>query len=598
MLHPGFLRYYDDALLGLAKEGHRVHVAFEISREKLQESLLAGRLASGSDRVTCGQTPPRSESVREFLVRSDRSATRSGELEPDTDPVRAREGTWESLATTVRLLLDCLRFFEPAFSQSGRLRDRAEKRLPRVYVPLVRTLARCGARARRSAAAALRAVERLIPTNASLDAFIRDARPDLVLVTPLVELGSQQVDYVKCARKLGVRSALCVASWDNLTSKGLIRVVPDHVIVWNAAQAQEAVTLHGVPAERVIVTGAQVFDRWFAMRPSLGREEFCGKVGLDPERPFVLYAGSSSFVAPEEAAFAERWTAAVRASRHPHVASAGILIRPHPANARQWRTFDTTRWPNVALWPAIDSQPDAPEARSDYFDSLHHSAVVVGVNTSAQLEAGIVGRPVLTIRASEFAHSQDGTLHFRHLVDPEGGFVRVAGTLDEHLDHLAEIMGGSSDAAEANRRFVRAFIRPHGEEAAAVPRFVEEVARLAGLPSPPPEPDSWLARALRPGVYLVAVAARLLAEDRPLWVYLLRPWVALTTHVVAIGMTARAALLGPVRLRGKRLRRAGHRVWYESTSAIRKRWRRVMKPMARVARQAGGSLKRAVRRQS
>ena len=46
MLHPGFLRYYDGAILALADAGHHVHVAFEITRTKLGEDVSARRLAA------------------------------------------------------------------------------------------------------------------------------------------------------------------------------------------------------------------------------------------------------------------------------------------------------------------------------------------------------------------------------------------------------------------------------------------------------------------------------------------------------------------------------------------------------------------------
>ena len=65
-----------------------------------------------------------------------------------------------------------------------------------------------GAGARRALASMLALAERMIPTSAAIDAFLAQQSPDLVLVTPLIELGSQQVDYVKSARRLGVRSAL------------------------------------------------------------------------------------------------------------------------------------------------------------------------------------------------------------------------------------------------------------------------------------------------------------------------------------------------------------------------------------------------------
>jgi hypothetical protein len=576
MLQPGFIRYYEDALVALAGAGHEIHLAFEMDRDKLGESQLARRLSAASPRLTCGATPSRVESVRDFLARSDRSATRGGRTARPAG-VRRRDEAWASLATTVRLMADYLRFFEPAFAQAGKLRDRAEKRLPRVYLPIVRTVAGAGASARRAFAAVLRGVEACIPTDATLERFVREQRPDLLLVTPLIELGSQQVDYVKCARRQGIRSALCVASWDNLTSKGLIRVIPDHVVVWNDAQKAEAVTLHGAAPERVITTGAQVFDRWFDAKPSRTRDEFCRAVGLDPARPFLLYVGSSVFIAPDEVPFAEQWIAALRGSADPAVASAGVLVRPHPANAKQWRTLDTGEWANVALWPPVGSDPNAADAQRDYFDSLYHSAAVVGINTSAQIEAAIVGRPVLTIQAPDFAHAQGGTLHFHHLVD-DGGAVQTAATLDAHVEQLAAVLAGR--APRDARRFVSAFVRPHGIDVPASSMFANEVSRLAGLPAPPAVGDGALASVARPVALLAAFAARALAEDRPLWAYALRPLVTTAVRIAAVWYRLRMLLndtAPAVRRYGRLLRRAS----YEWTQSLRKQWRRLHKSVSR-----------------
>ncbi len=596
MLHPGFIRYYEDALHALASAGHHVHVAFEVSRSKLGEDVTAERLAASSPHMTCGTTPDRTESVRQFLVRGDRTATRTGDVARPTSAGQAREHAWESLATTVRLLLDYLRFFEPAFTGAEKLRARAEKRLPRIYVSWIRAIARGGVSTRSAFSAALRQIERLIPTSEALESFIRQHNPDLLLVTPLIELGSQQVDYVKCARRLGVRSALCVASWDNLTSKGLIRVVPDHVVVWNEAQRAEAVTLHGVAPSRVIVTGAQLFDHWFEGRPSRSREDFCRMVGIDPTRPFVLYVGSSTFIAPDEVPFAERWIARLRGSSDPAVAAVGVLIRPHPANSRQWRTFDTTAFPNTGVWPLIGTDPNAPDFRRDYFDSLYYSASVVGINTSAQIEAAIVGRPVFTIRAPEFAHAQDGTLHFRHLVN-DGGIVRVADSLDEHATQMAALLSGPPPAAGASREFVQSFIRPRGLDVRVAPVFAKAVDDIQKLPRPAAQRDAMWVVALRPLALVIAYVARGLAEDRPLWVYTARPFIAAAVWGAAIVYWLLGGWQALTHTGVKRIRRAAWRAWYESSVSLRKGFRRVNTPLVKLARQAGGAAKRAVRRQ-
>src|SRR5439155_8737202 len=133
-----------------------------------------------------------------------------------------------------------------------------------------------------------------------LDRFLRDWKTDAVLVTTIVEFASSQVEYVKSARKVRVPSAVTVASWDNLTGQGLIRVIPGRVFVWNETQVGEAVELHGVPRERVATTGATKFDEWFERRPSGTFAEFAARVGLAPNRPFLLYVCSAPFIAREE----------------------------------------------------------------------------------------------------------------------------------------------------------------------------------------------------------------------------------------------------------------------------------------------------------
>jgi hypothetical protein len=588
MLHPGFVRYYEDALHALAAAGHHVHVAFEVSRTKLGEDVTAQRLAASSPRITCGTTPERSQSVREFLARADRTAVRSGD---DAEP-RSRADAWESLATTVRLLSDYLRFFEPEFRTASPLRARVEKRLPRVYVTLVRAFG-WSRPSRAFLAAVLRALERVTPTAEGIEDFLREQSPDLLLVTPLIELGSQQVDYLKAARTLGLRSALCVASWDNLTSKGSMRVLPDSVIVWNEAQTREAVVLHGVAPDRVHVTGAQLFDRWFTTRPSRSREEFCRAAGLDPAKPFLLYVGSSVFIAPDEVPFAERWLATLRAAADPAVATAGALIRPHPANARQWHTFDTAAFDNVTVWPPIGTDPTSPGFKEDYFDSLYYSAGVVGINTSAQLEAAIVGRPVFTVRSPEFAHAQDGTLHFRHLVE-DGGVVHVAATLEEHVRQVAAFAAGADAWAARNRAFVERFIRPHGIAAPATPRFVDAVACLGAEPAPRPRSDAVWVKAARLPAAVLALAARSLADGRPLWVYALRPvvtagvWAAAVPAGVGVGWGER------VRPAVKRVRRGAWTAWYESSRGLANQSHRARKRLLRAVQDVRVAARKAV----
>ena len=233
-----------------------------------------------------------------------------------------------------------------------------------------------------------------------------------MLVSPLVGLGSVESDYVRAAAELGVPTVLVVASWDNLTNKGLIRDVPTLTIVWNEMQVEEAVRLHKIPEERVIPVGAHSFDHWFSWEPSLNRKEFAKRMRLDPKRPLVLYLGLSYFIAGDETPFVREWLHRVR--EHPRLQDSAVILRPHPQNVVGWDVLDVDERGKTVVWPRAGEAPTSERQKTDYFDTLFHSSAMVGINTTALIEASILHRPVLTL-VNETFQTQEGTLHFAYI---------------------------------------------------------------------------------------------------------------------------------------------------------------------------------------
>jgi hypothetical protein len=496
LLHAGYLRHYTEAIRLLAERGHTVHICLYRYQEDFYDTPLLEQLVA-LPTVTAGPMPR-----------------------------RRHDDGWRGIAWLARALVDVLRYADPRYDAAPALRARVAVKVrerilksrtdPLTRWLITRTLSYISRRPNwKSAQRQIRLfglLEEAVPSSEEIDALLREQRATAVLASPVVEIASPQVEFIKSAQRLGIPCAVAVASWDNLTSKGLLRVVPDRVIVWNEIQQQELAEMHGVTADRVVITGGQKFDRWFELRASTTYEEFTTRVGIDPARPFLLYLCSSSFIAPDELGFVRRWLGALRASGDATLASIGVVIRPHPQNTTQWAEPDLGPFENVVVWPPGGQHPDVGDAEAVFFDSMFHSTAVVGINTSAQIDAAIVGKPVFTIRA--FSQSQEGTLHFHYLLRENGGFVRDAGSLEEHVAQLQEVIADPEAQVFAIESFVASFVRPCGLDVPAAPIVAQAIEELAGL-QVQPKRVSAAARVVRALLSPVATVLRLTSA---LWI--------------------------------------------------------------------------------
>jgi hypothetical protein len=556
---PEYLRFFDTTIALLTGRGHQTHVVFDEPAEYKPVGLSgAGTLPLASVTVI---RPPRT--------------------------------FWGDTAFAWRVVVDYLRFMHPDYAGAAVLRERIRRKLLPVAFQWLKRIPRLSAGALNTVLGAMRAAERALPVDPRVTRTLDSLAPDVVVVSPLVDAGSPQVDWIKGAQQQGIASALAVASWDNLTNKGLMRLGPDRVFVWNDIQRGEAMRYHAVAADRIVVTGAPVFDRWFDRKPSQTRDVFCVTAGLPDAQPFVLFTASSPFIADafDEVGFVRQWIGTLRHSGDPAVRGLRVIVRPHPYSTAKWIDADLGD-PAAVVWPRGAFNPAGDDGRRDFFDSLFHATAVVGINTTAMIEAAIVGRPVLTVTG--FA-TQTGTLHFHYLLHENGGPVRQAATLEAHVVQLASALSEMPAGASTAQAFVQSFVRPQGLHDPSTPRLADAIEAAARL-RVPRRSHALERMALGPamvvfGVY-VAVVARLTGSDPfgPVRKHVLHPLRVARrgTERTAARFRERTARNG--RLAANRLRRVDHvlRAGARRVPSVWKRCRRAM----RQARYTLGMLRR------
>ena len=491
-----YARNFASVIEALGGAGHKIVIGLEGEEKASDDAPSAGKSV-----------------LRSYLKRPDVKGVRVTRLP------RRESRIWRLASGQVAALWDYSRYILPLHRHAHRCAARAKA----VLVPPMRVfsflLEALGTEAARCIARICSWLYDILPPDPSIRRSLLIHDPDVVLITPLIDLGSDQADYVKACRRLRIPVGHCVASWDNLTNKGLIKALPDRVFVWNEAQKAEAVTLHGVPEDLVIVTGAQIFDHWFTTKPTRNRAEFCAMAGLDPSKLILLYTASSVFICRNEVDFVLEWLGALRDSDDARLSGAGILIRPHPKATKtmsQWNHVALKQFKNVVVFPQGDRLSLAKNNQADYYDSLYHAAAVVGINTSAMLEASIVGRRSFTILRDEVRGGQDGMVHFQHLTRNQ--FLGVAANLEEHICQLSKELDAAADRTSG---FVNSFLRPYGLDQPATPIFVAEVEEMEDLTVEGPSLSArlgWIQRPLLlPLVVLISLATVLTKALSKAW---------------------------------------------------------------------------------
>lgn len=114
---------------------------------------------------------------------------------------------------------------------------------------------------------------------------------DLLLLLGIGTVNSELEGAVtRWAAHYAVPLAHLVGNYDNLTSKGFRGILPERLFVWGPQMKSDAITFHGIAASRVRLIGS---IRYNAISQTVlpDRTEFLSRIGLDPARKTIVFAG-------------------------------------------------------------------------------------------------------------------------------------------------------------------------------------------------------------------------------------------------------------------------------------------------------------------
>lgn len=336
--------------------------------------------------------------------------------------------------------------------------------------------------------AVIRALDRLVPVDQDLLVFFEQYKPDAILTADII-LGSDRL-LLRAAKRRGLPTVGMVRSWDNLTAKGVIQVMPDWLVAQTTNMKQEAVALGDMDPKRVLVCGVAQFDEYWKP-PTMVREEFLDSLGIPRGRRLVLCAPFfGEYSRTSGLMLVNALAKAIDEGQLPNDVQLIVRYRPEDGTAEGAPT--EFEHPHITATVPYSRSFTTPLGKTDYeftradvdlmVNSLRYSDVTLNTISTLTVDAVALDRPVINIRFDIDPKTPPGSRvelfsHFDHYLALEAtGGVTLARSLQEVIEAIKAYLTNPALNAEGRARIRKEQIE--FEDAGSGKRSAEAIARL------------------------------------------------------------------------------------------------------------------------
>lgn len=303
----------------------------------------------------------------------------------------------------------------------------------------------------------------LVPADRRVGAFFDTYRPDFVYAPTML---TGDMPFLKEARRRRLPTAGMVLSWDNLYSKTMLRVHPDHLLVHTPSIKRQAETLGDYPPEKIRTVGIPQYDRVFKKEGMMPRDDFLRSIGADPAKKLIVYALSGKQGLAIEYDIIALLSRMRQEGRIP--ADANVLVRPYPrfdlpagVMERITKQYGFLVRPSMArAGTGKDSWEFDEAALSLLVNTLHHADLIITMYSTFFIEGAVSGKPLVGIafdagQKNNFWNSAIRFFEWDHLAEikPLGG-IRLVYSEQELADAVREGLQRPEELATGRVRIV------------------------------------------------------------------------------------------------------------------------------------------------
>lgn len=310
---------------------------------------------------------------------------------------------------------------------------------------------------------AARLVLRFGRSETALARFGRQAPAVFLAMCPF---RPNQMSAVAAARHRSIPVVAFITSWDNLSTKTRLLLRYDRYLVWSESMRNELLASDpGIPAPSVEIVGVPMFDMFADPSCFRSRAWLCQRLGLEPEKPIIVYClGSPNLIREEHGAVALLRSIAAPSEG---LETCQVVVRPHPGFTG-YRILDTiSQFPRAvvqrsALRTEEKGAFQSREAILEGINTMRHADVVINLSSTVMMDAAIFDTPVINVDFDPEPGEpnrelvRDINARWTHLRPAlaSGGVTSVR-SIDEMKDAIRAYLVDPSLHSEGRRRMVR-----------------------------------------------------------------------------------------------------------------------------------------------
>lgn len=316
----------------------------------------------------------------------------------------------------------------------------------------------------------VRYLDRLVAVDGGVAFLLDKYKPDLVLA-PDVVFPLDRV-FLRTAKRKGYYVIGLTRSWDNLTSKGVIQILPDKLILHTTRMKNQAIKLVGMSEKDIFVSGPPDYDKYF--KPlSMTREQFLDSLGIPPERRIILFAAFYDDYVASAVIMLNELTRAIKDGRLPK--DIHILCRYRPGTpeiprGRLEPSENLTVTKPCSLLFEVKNKTLVPKRDWEFSvsdvellaDSLAYSSVFVNTYSTIAIDAAVFDIPVIVVRFDadqntpiEHRVLKIGDLHdhYRELEETAG--MRLVDSMDDFISSVRFYLDHPEADREGRKKLVK-----------------------------------------------------------------------------------------------------------------------------------------------